>query len=230
MIEAAQVNDEYERVPFEEDGRVSMHTSKLLWECNARCGCGVDCISKASQRGRKFGLKIKRFPGKGWGVVLNQTEPIPPRAFVARYVGEIITNKEALRRGQEYDKKGATWLFDLDYNTENTAEYSIDAYHMGNESHFFNHSCDPNLSVYMLAGNTGGDSSITTHSFWSNRWIYEGDELTFDYNGAANNEGLQQRQQNQQQQKKKKKRQKGQTRCLCGSANCREWVHLFRGK
>ncbi|KAG0013443.1 Eukaryotic translation initiation factor 2 subunit 3 [Entomortierella chlamydospora] len=183
MQEAAAIND-FKSLPFEKDGRVSEQASRLLWECNASCSCGPTCVSRVSQQGRRFAMTIKRYPNKGWGVVLNQKEPIPPRTFVARYTGEIILNQEADIRGRGYDVEGATWLFDLDYNTELEAKYSIDAYRQGNESHFFNHSCDPNLSVYMLVGgDTAGDSDMMTLSFWSNRWIYEGDEFTFDYNG-----------------------------------------------
>lgn len=36
-----------------------------------------------------------------------------------------------------YDKEGATYLFDLDYVDD---EYTVDAAHYGNISHFVNHS------------------------------------------------------------------------------------------
>ncbi|ORZ27754.1 hypothetical protein BCR41DRAFT_293149, partial [Lobosporangium transversale] len=180
----AEMENAFRCLPFERDGRVSVHADKVLYECHSECGCGPTCISRASQQDRKFAMKIKRFPVKGWGVVLDQDEPIPPRTFVARYTGEIITNQEAEVRGRVYDKEGATWLFDLDYNTEKEAKYSIDASTYGNETHFFNHSCDPNLSVHMLmSGQTAGDLDMMTLSFWSNRLIKRGDELTFDYNG-----------------------------------------------
>lgn len=50
---------------------------------------------------------------------------------------QIITTEEAERRGQVYDRQGATYLFDLDYVED---EYTIDAAHYGNVSHFVNHS------------------------------------------------------------------------------------------
>lgn len=51
---------------------------------------------------------------------------------------QIITTEEAERRGQIYDKEGATYLFDLDY--VDVDEYTVDAAHYGNISHFVNHS------------------------------------------------------------------------------------------
>ncbi|KAF9349352.1 hypothetical protein BGX26_012320 [Mortierella sp. AD094] len=224
MQEAAAIND-FKCLPFEKDGRVSEQASRLLWECNASCSCGPTCVSRVSQQGRRFAMTIKRYPNKGWGVVLNQKEPIPPRTFVARYTGEIILNQEADIRGREYDVEGATWLFDLDYNTELEAKYSIDAYKQGNESHFFNHSCDPNLSVYMLVGgDTAGDSDMMTLSFWSNRWIHVGDELTFDYNGNYSQPWFEQHEARDQRLDMKYK--KGMTPCLCGASTCRKWVYL----
>lgn len=50
---------------------------------------------------------------------------------------QIITSEEAERRGQVYDRQGATYLFDLDYVED---VYTVDAAHYGNISHFVNHS------------------------------------------------------------------------------------------
>lgn len=50
---------------------------------------------------------------------------------------QIITSEEAERRGQIYDRQGATYLFDLDYVED---VYTVDAAYYGNISHFVNHS------------------------------------------------------------------------------------------
>lgn len=50
---------------------------------------------------------------------------------------QIITSEEAERRGQIYDRQGATYLFDLDYVED---IYTVDAAYYGNISHFVNHS------------------------------------------------------------------------------------------
>ncbi|KAF9179144.1 histone H3-K9 methyltransferase KMT1 [Haplosporangium sp. Z 767] len=222
MKEAVAVN-EFGIVPFDREGRVEEKASTLLWECSELCGCGADCISKVSQQGRRVKLKLKWFPQKGWGVVLDQIEAIPPRTFIVRYTGEIITSEEADERDVEYKKLGFTYLFDLDYNNDKKAKYSIDAYMMGNESRFVNHSCDPNLSIYNLAGGeTAGDPDVMTLSFWSNRWIQYGDELTVDYNGHYLPSWLKTEQ--IERGPTQNEGQEGMTPCYCGAANCRKWI------
>lgn len=94
------------------------------------------------------------------------------------YVGEIITSEEAERRGQIYDRQGATYLLDLDYLED---VYTLDAAYYGNISHFVNHSCDPNLQVYnVFIDNL--DERLPRIAFFATRTIRAGEELTFDYN------------------------------------------------
>lgn len=50
---------------------------------------------------------------------------------------QIITTDEAEKRGHFYDCQGSTYLFDLDYVED---VYTVDAAHLGNISHFVNHS------------------------------------------------------------------------------------------
>jgi histone-lysine N-methyltransferase SUV39H len=97
--------------------------------------------------------------GCGWGV--KTLETIRKNSFVIEYVGEIITNEEAEKRGVQYgkliesfhtnlkttenishfflDSEGRTYLFDLDFNDIDCV-YSVDAAHQGNVAHFINHS------------------------------------------------------------------------------------------
>ena len=42
-----------------------------------------------------------------------------------QYVGEVITNEEAERRGAGYDAQGLTYLFDLDFNRNNDNLYTV---------------------------------------------------------------------------------------------------------
>ncbi|NXP97181.1 SUV91 methyltransferase, partial [Vidua macroura] len=82
--------------------------------------------------------------GRGWGV--RTLQRIRKNSFVMEYVGEIITSEEAERRGQVYDRQGATYLFDLDYVED---VYTVDAAHYGNISHFVNHSVS---AAYLASG------------------------------------------------------------------------------
>lgn len=61
-------------------------------------------------------------------------------------VGEIVTAEEAFSRQMSSDDEIGKYVFPLETYTER--KYSIDFTKMGNLSHFINHSCKPNLSIY----------------------------------------------------------------------------------
>ena len=134
-------------------------------------------------------------------------EPSGPTSSPLWPSPQIITSEEAERRGQIYDRQGATYLFDLDYVED---VYTVDAAYYGNISHFVNHSvgthrwaggweeqagapphppavfcffaqCDPNLQVYnVFIDNL--DERLPRIAFFATRTIRAGEELTFDYN------------------------------------------------
>lgn len=59
-----------------------------------------------------------------WG--LFALEDIPTGAFIMEYTGEIITKKEGDKRGNDYDKVGMSYLFDMNDSDEaNPYEKSI---------------------------------------------------------------------------------------------------------
>ncbi|KAF4072339.1 hypothetical protein AMELA_G00261930 [Ameiurus melas] len=162
---------------YNDSGQVRIRPGLPIYECNRRCCCGPDCPNRVVQRGIQYSLCIFRTDNdRGWGV--RTMERIRKNTFVMEYVGEIITTEEAERRGHVYDKEGATYLFDLDYVDD---EYTVDAAHYGNISHFVNHSCDPNLQVYnVFIENL--DERLPRIAFFATRGIKQGEELTFDYN------------------------------------------------
>ncbi|KAF1588179.1 Histone-lysine N-methyltransferase SUV39H1, partial [Eudyptes moseleyi] len=187
---------------YNEAGQVRIRAGLPIYECNSRCRCGADCPNRVVQKGIRYDLCIFRTGnGRGWGV--RTLERIRKNSFVMEYVGEvracpgrgaggagarrgrdmaappqIITSEEAERRGQVYDRQGATYLFDLDYVED---VYTVDAAHYGNISHFVNHSCDPNLQVYnVFIENL--DERLPRIALFATRPIRAGEELTFDYN------------------------------------------------
>ncbi|XP_044856246.1 histone-lysine N-methyltransferase SUV39H1-like isoform X2 [Mauremys mutica] len=162
---------------YNELGQVRIRAGLPIYECNARCRCGAECSNRVVQRGIRYDLCIFRTAnGRGWGV--RTLEKIRKNSFVMEYVGEIITSEEAERRGQIYDRQGATYLFDLDYVED---VYTVDAAYYGNISHFVNHSCDPNLQVYnVFIDNL--DERLPRIALFATRHIRAGEELTFDYN------------------------------------------------
>ncbi|KAM3673119.1 histone-lysine N-methyltransferase SUV39H2 isoform 3-T4 [Ammospiza maritima maritima] len=147
-----------------------------IYECNSYCRCGPDCPNRIVQKGTPYSLCIFRTNnGRGWGV--KTLQKIKTNSFVMEYVGEVITSEEAERRGQFYDNQGNTYLFDLDYDSD---EFTVDAARYGNVSHFVNHSCDPNLQVFnVFIDNL--DLRLPRIALFSTRTIKAGEELTFDY-------------------------------------------------
>ncbi|XP_064409131.1 histone-lysine N-methyltransferase SUV39H2-like, partial [Latimeria chalumnae] len=128
---------------------------------------------------------------------------------------QVITSEEAERRGQLYDSKGTTYLFDLDYESD---EFTVDATRYGNISHFVNHSCDPNLQVFnVFIENL--DLRIPRIALFSTRNIKAREELTFDYqmkgSGDLSPESV--------DISPAKKR--ARTACRCGSVSCRGYLN-----
>ncbi|XP_019945124.1 histone-lysine N-methyltransferase SUV39H1-A isoform X1 [Paralichthys olivaceus] len=164
------------RMAYNDKGQVRIRAGQPIYECNSRCSCGQDCSNRVVQRGIQFDLCIfKTENGRGWGV--RTLQHIRKNTFVMEYVGEIITTDEAERRGHIYDRQGSTYLFDLDYVED---VYTVDAAHLGNISHFVNHSCNPNLQVFnVFIDNI--DERLPRIALFSTRAIRAGEELTFDY-------------------------------------------------
>ncbi|XP_071806754.1 histone-lysine N-methyltransferase SUV39H2-like isoform X2 [Asterias amurensis] len=194
---------------FHKNGKIKVPPGKPVYECNIRCKCGPKCPNRVVQYGRQKDVAIFRTSnGCGWGV--RTLSEIRKNTFVMEYVGEVITNEEAERRGQIYDANGRTYLFDLDYN-DGDCPFTVDAGRYGNVSHFVNHSCDPNLVVYGVWVNTL-DPRLPRIALFASRDIQAGEELTFDYQmtGELNASGTSSKLQ--------------PIRCRCNSKNCRNFL------
>jgi uncharacterized protein len=89
-------------------------------------------------------------------------ERIPPRRKVIEYTGEKISRRETKRRGDG----DVTYLFTLD------SYWTIDGAVGGSGAEIINHSCDPNLTSFILKGHI---------LYVSRRLIRPGEELTVDY-------------------------------------------------
>lgn len=194
-------------------GRLKVPVGTPIYECNSRCRCGPECPNRVVQRGSKLKLCIFRTNnGCGWGV--KTLETIRKNSFVIEYVGEVITNEEAEKRGVQYDSEGRTYLFDLDFNDIDCV-YSVDAAHQGNVAHFINHSCDPNLAVFAVWANCM-DPNMPRLALFAQRDIHVGEELTFDYASSKteNPEG--------KTTASSDKEVSVKNECRCGATNCRK--------
>ncbi|XP_073995877.1 histone-lysine N-methyltransferase SUV39H2-like isoform X2 [Rhodnius prolixus] len=196
------------------EGLLKVPRGTPIYECNKSCRCGLDCPNRVLQRGRTVPVAIFRTKnGCGWG--LRSMSTIKKGQFVVEYVGEVITNREAERRGQNYDKQGCTYLFDLDFNEKDGFPYSVDAAVYGNVSHFINHSCQPNLEVFAVWVDCL-DPNIPRLGLFASKHIKENEELTFDYlcqptkNIHSINENF--------------KMKKEENFCKCGAPNCRKYL------
>lgn len=78
------------------------------------------------------------------------------------------------------DAEGRTYLFDLDFNSGDQNPYTVDAFFYGNASHFINHSCDPNLSIFNVWIDCL-DPELPMICFFARRDIDKGEQITFDY-------------------------------------------------
>ncbi|XP_057339812.1 histone-lysine N-methyltransferase SUV39H2-like isoform X1 [Microplitis mediator] len=164
--------------PYTSSCRVRVPTGTPIYECNKRCRCSEKCPNRVVQRGSHLNLCIFRTNGRGWGV--KTTKHIKKGTFITQYVGEVITNEEAEKRGKEYDAAGRTYLFDLDYNESEHCPYTVDAAIYGNISHFINHSCDPNAAVYGVWIDCL-DPNLPKLALFATRDIFINEEITFDY-------------------------------------------------
>ncbi|KAI8057329.1 hypothetical protein BDF22DRAFT_670863 [Syncephalis plumigaleata] len=219
---------------YNSNGRLRIDQGSAIYECSSKCGCSIQCTNRVVQRGRTVELQLFKTKDRGWGI--RTMEDLPAGTYIERYLGEVITNEEAERRGRVYDDAGRTYLFDLDWHGDDTCQYVIDAYPCGNFTRFFNHSCNPNLMVIPVFINTW-EATLHQLAFFTRRAIRKFEELTFDYMGGIpidsdddddddEREGPLSRDNNAESVSAGKKPRASKYPCLCGSRHCRKFVHF----
>ena len=111
-------------------------------------------------------IKKRRSAIHGWGIFASK--PINKNYRIIDYAGEIVPSRIADVRDREYEKKGKTWIFQINQR------WCIDGRVGGNLAKFLNHSWEPNCWVEILP---------KKREIWfrASRNIKEGEELTIDY-------------------------------------------------
>jgi len=85
---------------YDEDRKLVHDKPGGVFECNQRCSCHVDrCKNRLVGNGPTLPLEVFRCsdPSKGWGVRCNVD--IPAGTYVADYLGEVLREEDAERRG-----------------------------------------------------------------------------------------------------------------------------------
>jgi hypothetical protein len=91
---------------------VKDYYANSIVECGHKCSCNHECLNRTVQNGRRLPLVIFMHELKGWGV--KTLVKIPAGTFVDEYTGEVIPAEEADKKAREDQKRGSTYLFDLD--------------------------------------------------------------------------------------------------------------------
>ncbi|BDA50448.1 Histone-lysine N-methyltransferase EZH1 [Coccomyxa sp. Obi] len=135
--------------------------------CNA---CTMSCVCNNMRL--RFRQHKRVSMGKsevsGWGSFL--LEAAKKGELVGEYTGELVSQKEADRRGKAYDRDDNSYLFNLN------EEWVIDARCRGNKLRFANHSTDPNCAAKILM--VDGDHRV---GIFACKDIAPGTELFYDY-------------------------------------------------
>jgi len=183
------------------------------------CSCSLHkCRNRVSQCPRDIPIEIFKSSERGWGV--RALTDVKCGKVIGLYTGLVIKRNAA--RGSL-----TSYCFDLDGDEVEGREteherFTVDSRRYGNWTRFINHSCSPNLGIYLVVHDTPPGTGMPFIVFVASCDIPARTEFTFDYNPKAAAQASQKR------QKKKGKRvediPEGSIPCLCCSSECRGYL------
>ncbi|CAL4914067.1 unnamed protein product [Urochloa decumbens] len=127
-----------------------------------QCG-NMKLLLKQQQR-----ILLGRSDIAGWGAFIKN--PVNKNDYLGEYTGELISHKEADKRGKIYDRANSSFLFDLN------DQYVLDAYRKGDKLKFANHSSNPNCFAKVML--VAGDHRV---GIYAKEHIEASEELFYDY-------------------------------------------------
>ncbi|KAG7377124.1 hypothetical protein PHYPSEUDO_012147 [Phytophthora pseudosyringae] len=129
--------------------------------------CQNRSIALSKQKHVRMGRS--KLSAAGWGLFVE--DYVAKDEFIIEYIGEMVSQEEADRRGSVYDKVDRSYLFNLDTKTV------IDSTRKGNKTRFINHSSrSPNCACKIM--NVSSDFRIGLYAMHD---IQPHTELFFDY-------------------------------------------------
>ncbi|XP_072997656.1 histone-lysine N-methyltransferase EZ1 isoform X1 [Typha latifolia] len=131
-------------------------------------GDGYQCGNMKLLLKQRQRILLARSDVAGWGAFIKN--PVNKNDYLGEYTGELISHKEADKRGKIYDRANSSFLFDLD------DQYVLDAYRKGDKLKFANHSSNPNCYAKVML--VAGDHRV---GIFAKEHIEASEELFYDY-------------------------------------------------